>query len=416
MRIRLILLSLLIIALPLNAEAAVNSGSTCKKLGSTSISNGKKFTCVKVGKKLLWNKGVVLKTTPLPKPSPSPTPLATATPTPSPSSSPETQKLVFPTLPEIQKLDILVQNALQAATPVKAKIDIQVGPGEESAQIAAIAKESIDAALLIASILKIQMNTPLTVYVGKRDWLTPKMPAGTWCADPVIGVPGQAGGGFCGLSNGVLFLSVDGLTENEGMRITRNFSQTPDRFFVSFGFVHEIIHAMQAEASLQYAQSKGFYNPYWLNEGGANFGAMMSQAYIYKVPFSQIRVYIGTYSSCVTSTTLISIKDYIRNSGQSNVCGPYYHGYLWSEYFIASTGDFGSLIDLAKQNDKISKELTYDPNKAAEFDEKKLALSMKYGYSIDFDAFTLGAQNYAEKATLQLREWLSAKRSIYPQS
>lgn len=57
----------------LNAEAshsAVKAGSACTKSGQTSVLAGKKFTCVKVGKKLQWNKGVRL---PSPKPTSSPT-------------------------------------------------------------------------------------------------------------------------------------------------------------------------------------------------------------------------------------------------------------------------------------------------------------------------------------------------------
>ena len=385
-------------AAPLHATAAVTAGSPCKKIASTTIAGGKKFTCIKVGKKLVWNKGVLQK--------------ASTKPTPTPT----TQKLDFPISPEIQKLDQLVQQAFSAAKPAEANIDIQVGPGKESAQIAEIAKESLKSALLMASILKIKLVTPLTVYIGNRDWLTPKMPAGTWCADPMMGVPGPAGGGFCGLSTQVIFLSVDGLMENDGKKISRDFTKTPDRLFISFGFVHELLHAMQGEASMQYAQYKGNYNPYWLNEGGANFGAMMSQAYLYKIPFSQIRVYIATYSSCVLSQKPTLIKDFIKNTGQPNVCGPYYDGYLWTEYLVASTGDFGAMVDLAKQNDKVGSELTYDPSKPDEFEEKKLALSMKYGYAIDFNTFITNAQAYSDAATLQLRKWLSAGNPIYPQT
>ena len=385
-------------AAPLHATAAVTAGSPCKKIASTTIAGGKKFTCIKVGKKLVWNKGVLQK--------------ASTKPTPTPTD----QKLDFPISPEIQKLDQLVQQAFSGAKPAEANIDIQVGPGKESAQIAEIAKESLNSALLMASILKIKLVTPLTVYIGNRDWLTPKMPAGTWCADPMMGVPGPAGGGFCGLSTRVIFLSVDGLMENNGKKISRDFTKTPDRLFISFGFVHELLHAMQGEASMQYAQYKGNYNPYWLNEGGANFGAMMSQAYLYKIPFSQIRVYIATYSSCVLSQKPTLIKDFIKNTGQPNVCGPYYDGYLWTEYLVASTGDFGAMVDLAKQNDKVGSELTYDPSKPDEFEEKKLALSMKYGYAIDFNTFITNAQAYSDAATLQLRKWLSAGNPIYPQT
>lgn len=59
------------------ATAAVKAGATCAKVGSSGTSNGKKFTCVKSGKKLVWNKGVAVT-----KPAvvASPTPSATLEP------------------------------------------------------------------------------------------------------------------------------------------------------------------------------------------------------------------------------------------------------------------------------------------------------------------------------------------------
>ena len=59
--------SLLAIALciaPLSHASAVTAkaGASCTKLKATSIVKGKKFTCVKSGKKLVWDKGVLVKT------------------------------------------------------------------------------------------------------------------------------------------------------------------------------------------------------------------------------------------------------------------------------------------------------------------------------------------------------------------
>ena len=42
------------------AQAATKPGSKCTKAGATVTSAGKKFTCVKSGKKLVWNKGVAI--------------------------------------------------------------------------------------------------------------------------------------------------------------------------------------------------------------------------------------------------------------------------------------------------------------------------------------------------------------------
>ena len=88
------LLTAAVFLFPLNATAAVKSGSVCSKLGATSTSAGKKYTCIKSGKKLVWNKGVAVAA---PKPSETPTPIATRTPTPEPTTSPAPTASATPT-------------------------------------------------------------------------------------------------------------------------------------------------------------------------------------------------------------------------------------------------------------------------------------------------------------------------------
>jgi hypothetical protein len=61
---------LLTITTPVNA-AAPKAGATCTKKNATATSAGKLYTCVKSGKKLVWNKGVAIKKA---EPAPVPTP------------------------------------------------------------------------------------------------------------------------------------------------------------------------------------------------------------------------------------------------------------------------------------------------------------------------------------------------------
>jgi hypothetical protein len=94
MKIRLLVL-LTLLPLVLTAppsSAAVKAGSTCTKQGAKQISGGKSFTCIKQGKKFVWNKGVAVKkptpaaaTPPVTTPTPTPTPTPSATPTPAPA-------------------------------------------------------------------------------------------------------------------------------------------------------------------------------------------------------------------------------------------------------------------------------------------------------------------------------------------
>ena len=79
--------------------AAVKAGAKCTKVGTTATVAGKKFTCIKSGNKLVWNKGVTIKAAPKPdlnpvfkpvEPTPTPTPEATPTPIPTPTVKPWT--------------------------------------------------------------------------------------------------------------------------------------------------------------------------------------------------------------------------------------------------------------------------------------------------------------------------------------
>lgn len=72
-----------------NAAPQAKSGAKCTKAGLTQTVGGKKFTCIKSGSKLVWNKGVAIKpvATPEPTASVSPTPIETSQ-SPAPSQSP----------------------------------------------------------------------------------------------------------------------------------------------------------------------------------------------------------------------------------------------------------------------------------------------------------------------------------------
>lgn len=61
-RVSLVTISALAVSLlsPGIGYAATKAGAICTKAGATAIASGKKFTCVKVSKKLVWNKGVTI--------------------------------------------------------------------------------------------------------------------------------------------------------------------------------------------------------------------------------------------------------------------------------------------------------------------------------------------------------------------
>ena len=67
----LMAVALCVAPFPQASAATAKAGATCTKLKATSIVKGKKFTCIKSGKKLIWDKGVTVKAL-VTKPSPTP--------------------------------------------------------------------------------------------------------------------------------------------------------------------------------------------------------------------------------------------------------------------------------------------------------------------------------------------------------
>jgi hypothetical protein len=103
---RRLLATVLITLLTLSANpsissAAVKTGATCKREGQVSKKSGKEYTCIRKGKKLVWSKGVTIKTaapaaTPTPSPSSSPSPSATPNATASPTPTPTVTQVQLP--------------------------------------------------------------------------------------------------------------------------------------------------------------------------------------------------------------------------------------------------------------------------------------------------------------------------------
>ena len=73
--LRIVTLLIPMVLVSSNSYAAVKAGSACSKAGTKSVSGGKSYTCVKGGKKLVWDKGiaVIKPSTVQPSPTPSPT-------------------------------------------------------------------------------------------------------------------------------------------------------------------------------------------------------------------------------------------------------------------------------------------------------------------------------------------------------
>ncbi len=106
------------------AHAAATAGAKCATKGQIKISQGRKYTCIKSGKKLLWNKGIEVAPT-----------IPNVTPTPTPTFTAKAIANYWPLDKAIESVENLLSIAdgserryLADLKPVDVKLDIRLGP------------------------------------------------------------------------------------------------------------------------------------------------------------------------------------------------------------------------------------------------------------------------------------------------
>jgi hypothetical protein len=119
---RIAVLALVSIALggvPYASNAAnPSAGANCSRAGLIQISKGKKFTCVKSGKKLVWNKGILVPKEPKASPSATPTSNSEVKPSPKPTNSLDSSPLPK-AMPLWQEVQFKLVSELSKLTPTK---------------------------------------------------------------------------------------------------------------------------------------------------------------------------------------------------------------------------------------------------------------------------------------------------------
>jgi hypothetical protein len=256
-RIAIAVLLLLAINTPLHA-ATPKAGAKCTKAGATSTSGGKKFTCIKSGTKLVWNKGVEIKAA---APKPTPSPPATATPTPTPTPTVKVEEPVG----RWQDTQFGIVKALSALTPATVqKLNFVYSPNvnkSEADKLQASYQEPIS--LLSNLYVNPRPVTFLVMSETERDWwwsqaslLATKMPDDWW------------GGSHC-QPNPMAHCGYGSMVEPDG---TFHFGQLlGSRFVWQFNdyaiSYHESIHVYQ----LGLMGNRMTALPFWFAEGQANY-------------------------------------------------------------------------------------------------------------------------------------------------
>lgn len=280
MKLRVILIALLLFA-PLTPSISATppkAGATCSKAGIKKNYNDKKYTCIKRGKKLVWDKGVVIKTsqsdsTPAPTLSLSSNPASTPTPTPTPITTPTPSKNNDETI-NLDNLDVEKVNAFA----YRSVIDSFRNSVDARLDIKLIADDSIQDSFLKLELERIQrIHRLLELHFSPTNltaiyWINTSKEKSEWgqnaynqLGSPIKRTFSEEAKQFpCGAASGFAWKSIkDNKSFDNWGYISCAGETTPDKAFKP---IHEYFHLFQTKFNFT-----GPHMVSWLVEGSADF-------------------------------------------------------------------------------------------------------------------------------------------------
>jgi hypothetical protein len=254
------------------ASAAVKAGQSCSKAGATSTSKGIKYTCIKSGKKLLWNKGVKIVPAVKPTPAATPTPEVTSTPTSTPTPSPTPTAVA----PVVTVQGTALSEIKKSLAPITGPefFKFHYSPRADKTFIEFLEKDLRRSIDYWRSYLK--PTGLFNVFYGTQDDLD-------WIIDAWKPYGHSPGGGFANDLRGRIAREGNQLnagavpSENGSSHLSILRHTSLSIRFGDYSFItHESIHVVQQ--NLSGSNTSKF--PCWLREGSANlYGAFLAQEF-----------------------------------------------------------------------------------------------------------------------------------------
>ena len=356
------------------ANAAVKPGTKCEKQGQTITYAAIKYTCVKSGKKLVWNKGVkVTSTAPIPKPSSTPTSNQESV-----SFTPWSNNVTAKVVSDAAQMNFRKWAALQTKKYTSHEYIVQEGVPRSRAQAFQMT-DSVGSRLFSQYF----SGNSATVVGTSEAWVLQRLNANGGNFDNCSQNAGNGGLNYC----------LDG-GKNQGYVVTSDSSynsRNPGNDGSSL-LAHEYFHIVQYQMSgLERAQtikdgtsqSSNLF-PAWFAEGGANFVGFSVSALAMDETYWEGRPAMFNYIQPGPSNNANKIEDYeIRNGpGNYSPTYPYIVGQVASEYLVASAG-FQAFLDIwlnFKQTNDFKKSFEKSVGiSISEFYEKFEAVRTKLG-------------------------------------
>ena len=329
-QITFVALFALLLTLPLTpSQAAVKAGDTCKKAGVKSVAAGKTFTCIKSGKKFVWDKGVAVT-----KPSAGSTPSATPSATPTPTPTPE---IVYATLWEKYKWSKPTSSA-SVATAATEKFKTYAATNRSpSTTVKIVAQEGVDANLLkwvtdgSAFASKVfaypQLSAPFVAVIAKdKEFAEKAYNENGYARDakslanyfdkvPAHGGPPNTYNNTMITSKGLLVSDKIGMMQMPG---------------------HETFHFIQQSIAGTSATPDGMgIAPQWFWEGPAVFVGLQTANHLSLADYATEGRTFAVKRSISGPVKSLKLSEVTKNDGSSD---PYGIGAIATEFLVANVG------------------------------------------------------------------------------
>jgi hypothetical protein len=362
--------------------AAPKAGLPCLKVGTKQVSKGVLFTCIKSGKKTVWNKGVQVVAAPKPSPTPSltPSPIPSTTPTPTskpsespaPTSSPTPVKVISANALIVQDL---FNEVWKRDIKSRAKYEIYIDPSRPDSKWAKEHVTFIETTIELLAKMGYDLKTSSKIYIGwDWKWMQKFMPRDSWCYDG-----SWAGGGYCG--QGINFINLQ--QTGEWLRTGGQEIEWPSpevRLAATSTLAHELGHQAQGELAEASGRRNLSFYPAWLREGGANLLKAVVYARMNNISYVDARelFFKMTDKGCAEAP----LMEMLMSGNHPKNCN-YTGGFVASEALIARDKNTTALFRFGAS--KIA-------DSGPKFDQERQGISnetyrsvMKEIYNIDID-------------------------------
>ena len=326
-----ILLSLFIVTPLMPAEAAVKAGAACSKAGVKSVASDKTYTCIKSGKKFVWDKGVAI-TKPTVVSTPSATPAASPSPTPTP-----TPEIVYATLWEKYKWSKPSSAASVAAAATEKFKSYAATNRSPYTTVKIVSQEGVDANLLkwvtdgSAFASKVfsypQLSSPFVAVIAKdKEFAEKAYNENGYARDakslanyfekvPAHGGPPNTYNSTMITSKGLLVSDKIGMMQMPG---------------------HETFHFIQQSIAGTSATPDGMgIAPQWFWEGPAVFEGLQIANHLSLADYATEGRTFAVKRSISGPVKSLKLSEVTKNDGSSD---PYGIGAIATEFLVANVG------------------------------------------------------------------------------